>query len=104
MNPVVVRDFAKKNIFDKCFNYTIFLIFLGLCATAQVPSVSGNATAADVSASRYDAIASLDEAQYNEEERWRDRTELITKYDHEEYQSYAQGIIHEVVDTLVIVE
>ena len=102
MNPVV-RDFAK-NIFDKCFNYTIFLIFLGLCATAQVPSVSGNATAADVSASRYDAIASLDEAQYNEEERWRDRTELITKYDHEEYQSYAQGIIHEVVDTLVIVE
>jgi len=77
-----------------------------LCAsTAQVPSVSGNVTAAaDVSASRYDAIASLDEAQYNEEERWRDRTELITKYDHEEYQSYAQGIIHEVVDTLVIVE
>ena len=79
-------------------------IFLGLCAQEQVPSVSGNAITSDVSASRYDAIASLDEAQYSEEERWRDRTELITKYDHEEYQSYAQGIIHEVVDNLVIVE
>ena len=96
---MISRNFSRQI-------YTIIFlnIFLGLCAQEQVPSVSGNAITSDVSASRYDAIASLDEAQYSEEERWRDRTELITKYDHEEYQSYAQGIIHEVVDNLVIVE
>ena len=55
----------------------------------------------EVSASRYDAIASLDETEYNEEERWRDRTSIITKFDHEKYRSDAEDILKELADQIV---
>ena len=54
-----------------------------------------------VSPSRYDAIASLDEAEYNEEERWRERTSIITKFDHEEHKGYADDILKELADQVV---
>merc|ERR1712088_385271 len=54
-----------------------------------------------VSPSRYDAIASLDEAEYNEEERWRERTSIITKFDHEEYKGHADDILKELADQVV---
>ena len=68
----------------------------GCCAAPNVQEASK-----EVSASRYDAIASLDETEYNEEERWRDRTSIITKFDHEKYRSDAEDILKELADQIV---
>ena len=65
---------------------------------------SDEMTTSIVTPSRYDAIASLDIAQYNEEDRWNDRTSIITKFDHEEYLSYAQDVINELADNVVTTE
>lgn len=51
----------------------------------------------DVSPSRYAAIASLDATEETEEERWAERTSIITKIDHDNYQSYAREILDAVV-------
>ena len=51
-----------------------------------------------VSPSRYCAIASLDEAAFDEEEQWKERASIITKIDHELYQRYAREIIQDVAD------
>ncbi len=44
---------------------------------------------------RYAAIGSLDDE--TEEERWSERTSIITRIDHETYTSYAQDILDELV-------
>jgi len=54
-----------------------------------------------VTPSRYCAIASLDEAAFDEEEEWKERTSIITKIDHELYQRYAQEFIHHIADEAV---
>merc|ERR1712039_561396 len=51
-----------------------------------------------VTPSRYCAIASLDEAAFDEEEEWKGRASIITKIDHELYQRYAREIIQDVAD------
>ena len=42
-------------------------------------------------------IASLDEAEESEAERWSERTAIITKIDHENYTSYARDIVEGIV-------
>lgn len=56
---------------------------------------------ATFSPSRYCAIASLDEAAYDEDERWNDRTDIITKFDHEIFTNYARGFVQEIADQVV---
>ena len=51
-----------------------------------------------VSPSRYCAIASLDEAAFDEEEQWKERASIITKIDHELYQRYAREILQDVAN------
>ena len=48
-----------------------------------------------VTPSRYCAIASLDEAAFDEEEQWKERASVITKIDHELFQRYAREIIQD---------
>ena len=54
-----------------------------------------------VTPSRYCAIASLDEAAFDEEEQWNERTSIITKIDHELYQRYAREFLHHMADEAV---
>ena len=51
-----------------------------------------------VSPSRYCAIASLDEAAFDEEEQWKERASVITKIDHELFQRYAREILQDVAN------
>merc|ERR1740129_1089675 len=64
---------------------------------ATVQSTGGSA----VSPSRYCAIASLDEAAFDEEEQWTERTSIITKIDHEQYRSYARDCLLHIADEAV---
>ena len=64
--------------------------------------IETKATTAVVSPSRYCAIASLDEAAADDEERWTERTSIITKFDHQEYQRCALEILHDIVSAVVI--
>ena len=59
-------------------------------ADADVP-----AKITKTSASKYAAIASLDAE--DEDEKWRERTSIITKFDHEMYKGYAKEILNEIV-------
>ena len=61
----------------------------------------GNNAKNVVSPSRYCAIASLDEAAFDDEERWRERASIITKLDHELYQRYAQEFVRELAEDAV---
>ena len=51
--------------------------------------------------SRYCAIASLDEQAQDDEERWSERTSIITKFDHEEYRRYAEEFLLAIVENVV---
>ncbi|XP_059083460.1 transforming acidic coiled-coil-containing protein 3-like isoform X1 [Tigriopus californicus] len=48
-------------------------------------------------AAKYEAIASLDADPENEEEKWSDRTAVITKIEHEDYTAYAQDILIDIL-------
>merc|ERR1711899_623640 len=69
----------------------------------QVPSqeTTSRPSCNVVTPSRYCAIASLDEAAFDEEEEWKERTSIITKIDHELYQRYAQEFPHHITDEAV---
>ena len=56
-----------------------------------------SAASRDGAPSRYAAIASLDEAEESEADRWSDRTAIITKIDHERYTDYAREVIDDIV-------
>merc|ERR1712039_955305 len=69
----------------------------------QVPSqqTASRPSCNVVTPSRYCAIASLDEAAFDEEEEWKERTSIITKIDHELYQRYAKEFLHHITDEAV---
>ena len=79
----------------------LFLIFF--FQGGKTPEKSGDSSAQTdkVTPSRYNAIASLDEALTNEDENWQERTSIITKIDHENYTKYAQEFVNEVADCAV---
>ena len=66
-------------------------------ATKAASDAVSAAAAADGAPSRYAAIASLDEAEESEADRWSDRTAIITKIDHERYTDYAREVIDDIV-------
>ena len=59
-----------------------------------------SATLQSTNASRYDAIACLD-TEENEDEKWSDRTSVITKWQHQEYQEYAGEFLEEIMEEVV---
>lgn len=63
---------------------------------SSVPhAVTSITPAATEASSKYEAIADLDEA--DEEERWEERTGVITADQHREYVAYAADILADVV-------
>ena len=69
-------------------------------AKSHSTSHSNDATLHSTNASRYDAIAFLD-TEENEDEKWSDRTSVITKWQHQEYQDYAGEFLEEILEEVV---
>lgn len=66
--------------------------------TDSLPAILEPAkTSSGSDASKYEAIASLDAGPENEEEKWSDRTAVITKIEHEDYTAYAQDILIDIL-------
>jgi len=86
-----------------CINF--FLFFQG-GKTPEKRNEGGAAssvasTTSQVTPSRYNAIASLDEALTNEDENWQERTSIITKIDHDLNLKYAQEFVLKAADSAV---
>ena len=96
--------FFKLCSFRSCFSYQYHCSFQGgkTPDKSNEGAVAGASVASSqVTPSRYTAIASLDEALTNEDETWQERTECITKIDHENYTKYAQEFVLKAADSAV---
>ena len=69
----------------------------------ESPSSSSSAAAVTSASDKYAAIATLDEEldRETEDERWMDRTSIITKFDHEAHIRYARDFVLELADNVV---